>query len=790
MTALNRKVLRDLTQMRGQMTAIALVIACGVAVFVLTLCTLRTLETARADFYDRCHFASIFAHLKRAPHSLRTRIAELPGVAQVQTRVVGEATLNLPDISEPASARLISLPRFGESGLNGLHLRLGRMVEPDRPGEVVVSEAFAQAHQLKPGDRVDAVLNGRSQSLHVVGMVLSPEYVFQIRPGDFIPDDKRYGIFWMGYDELAAAFDMTGAFNDISLTLAPGSTERDEARVIAALNDLTAPYGGRGAYGRREHPSDHYVSDELKQLRVSGFLGAGIFLSVAAFLLNVVLSRLIQTQREQIAALKAFGYSGGEIAWHYLKMTGVVVLAGTIGGVALGAKLGSGLTADYAKFYRFPDFSFHLDPGVVLAVFCVTSAAGALAVLGCVRGAVRLPPAEAMRPEPPAVYRRLLFERLGLYDLLSPSARMVMRNIERRPLRALVSILGIATATSTVVVGTFSADLFDFVAEFQFYTAQRQDMTVTFTEPTSGRVVYDVARGPGVLACEPFRTVPVRVRFGSRSRRSAIMGLPPRRQLYRLLNRRAVDQLLPAEGLVVSAKLAEVLGCRPGDSVIVEVQEGDRRIRAVRLAGVVNEFTGTNAYMDLHAVNRLMDEGDAVSGAMLRVDSREADALYATLKKAPRVSSVTIKTAALRSFNQTLAENMRKVRLIDTFFGIIIATGVIYNSARISLSERSRELASLRVLGFTRGEISAILLGELALVTFVAIPVGLAMGYGMVAWMITKFSTETLSFPTVIYPSTFGAAAAVTAVAAIGSALYVRRRLDHLDLVAVLKARE
>jgi len=787
MTALDRKLLRDLVQLKGQMIAIGLVISCGIATFILSLCTLRTLERAREEFYDRRRFADVFANVKRAPQPLEREIAKIPGVSWVQTRIVAEVTLNMPDLTEPATGRLISLPRYGQPSLNELHLRVGRQIVAGQPGEVVVGEAFAQAHHLKPGDCIRAVLNGRAQLLRIVGVVLSPEYVFQVRPGEVLPDDKHYGVFWIGYDQIAAAFDMTGAFNDVSLALAPNA---DEAQVIAAVDDLTAPYGGRGAYGRSEHPSDRYVSDELKQLRTMGFAGGAIFMFVAAFLLNIVLSRMIQIQREQIAALKAFGYGEFQVAWHYLKLAIIVMLAGAMLGIFAGMGLGRGLTADYAKFYRFPYFQFQLDPTIVVAAMLVSGAAGMAAVMGSVRRAARLPPAEAMRPEAPPVYRALLVERLGLHRWLSESARMVLRNLERRPLRAAMTILGTALAVSTVIVGLFSADLFDFVTEFQFFTAQRQDVTVSFVEPTSGRVAHDLGHLPGARACETFRSIPVRLRFENRSRRTAIMGLGPSRRLWRLLDRQARDVSLPEHGLVLSKKMAQVLSCKAGDALTVEVLEGERRVRPAIVSALIDEYSGTTAYMRQSEVNAMMGEGDAVSGALLFVDPGYADQLYSKLKASPRVSAVTLKTAALQTFSQTLAENIRKMRVFNTLFAIIIAAGVIYNAARISLSERSRDLASLRVLGFTRGEIARMLLGELAVLTLAAVPLGLALGYGESAWLVSVFSTETLSFPVVIYPRTYGLALAVTLAASVSCSIYVRRRLNELDLVAVLKSRE
>jgi len=786
---LDIKLRRDLLHMKGQVLAIGLVIACGVATLVMSLGVLTSLQTTLYDHYDRYRFADVFARLKRAPNSLSAHIADIPGVAHVQTRVVTDVTLDVPGLPEPAVGRLISLPPTGAPALNDLYLRSGRRPEPGRTGEVLANEAFAEAHNLRPGDSVSAIINGRFQRLTVVGVALSPEYVFQIREGDFVPDHRRFGVFWLDHDELAAAYNMEGAFNSVALKLSPGASEPD---VLARLDRLIAPYGGLGSYGREDHLSHRFLSDELKQLRAIGLISPLIFYSVAAFLLNVVLSRLISTQREQIATLKAYGYTPAEIGGHYVKMVIVVVLLGVAIGCVAGVGLGRDLTGTYARFYRFPSTEFHLPPWAVAVAFLASAAAAVGGVLGAVRRATAMAPAEAMRPEAPATYRPLLAERLGLTRLWSASARMVLRHLERRPLRAALSVLGIALATSILVVSSFNKDSLDYLIEFQFFGAQREDLTVAFAEPASARTVHELENLPGVIRVEPFRSVPVRVRHGHRSRRIAVQGMPPRpqRQLARLIDVRGRETDVPPDGLLISGKLAEVLAVRPGDTVTAEVLEGERPVYDLRVVAVIDDVSGLNGYTTLRAANHIMREGDVISGAALSADRAEVGALHARLKQMPRVASVAVTAASMRSFEQTIAENIRKMRLFNLVFAAVIAFGVVYNTARISLSERSRELASLRVLGFTRREISSILLSELAALTLLAIPVGLAAGWGFSALICLMLDTETYRFPLVITPATYGYAAVVTVVAALASGLVVRRRLDRLDLVAVLKSRD
>ena len=787
MKALDRKLLRDLARMKTQALAIALVMASGVATFLMSICTYASMEQTRARYYEEFRFAHVFAHLKRAPNTIVARIAEIPGVAQVQARVVADVTLDIPGMAEPAAARLISVPELEPPRLNALYLRSGRYLEPRRRGEVLVDQAFAEAHGFVPGDRLRAIINSKLEELTIVGIALSPEYVYTIRPGELLPDNRRFGVLWMGYEQLAAAFDMRNAFNDVALTLMHGANEPDALKRLDAIIDI---YGGRGAYSRADQTSHRFVSDELQQLRAMSTIAPAIFLAVAAFLINVVLNRLINTQREQIAALKAFGYTGREIALHFFKLAAVIVLVGTLLGTAGGAWLGRGISTMYMRFFRFPVFDFTLDPGVVLLAATVSATAALLAVIGAVRRAVKLPPAEAMRPEAPTDYRPLLAERLGLQRLYSASVRMILRHIERKPARAAFSILGVALAIGVVVLGSFSRDIVAHIIDVQFNLAQRFDFNIAFVEPLSASSRHDVSALPGALRMEPYRSVPVRLRNEHRSRRVAITGIEPDGQLVQIIDTSSRRVPVPPDGLLLSRALGELLNVRPGERVTVEILEGTRHTVELPVAALVNDFSGLSAYMNRTALNAVMREGDSVSGAFLASDEEQTGALYTAIKSTPRVATVTSLQGALASFQRTISENLQRIRFFNILFGCIIAGGVVYNSARISFAERSRELATLRVIGFTRGEISAILLGEVGFLTILGIPLGMLFGYGFAALATTALQTETQRFVLIVNPATYAFAVTVTVIAAIGSGLIVRRQLDRLDLVSVLKSKD
>ncbi|HMM47563.1 MAG TPA: FtsX-like permease family protein [Thiobacillaceae bacterium] len=789
MRALDRKLFRDLWHMRGQVLAIAAVIMGGVATMVMSLSTYDSLAGTRDRFYAEYRFADVFAGLKRAPEPVAERLAAIPGVEVLETRVRAGVKLEVEGFTDPITGLILSLPDTGEAQLNRVHLRRGRSVRPWSADEVVLSDTFADAHGFQPGDRLAAIIHGKRKTLTVVGVAVSPEYVYQIAPGAMFPDFKRYGVLWMGRSALAAAYDMEGAFNQVSLALARDAREQD---VIDRVDAVLATYGGTGAYGRGDQFSNRFLSEELKQLRTTATVFPAIFLGVAAFLLNIVLSRLIALQRDQIAILKAFGYSYVEIGVHYVKLVLVMTVIGVAAGLALGAWFGQGLAHVYSETtFRFPYLDYELRPGVGLIALAIAAFAAVSGTLLSVTRAVRLPPAEGMRPEIPPAYHTSLVERLGLSRWLAAPSRMVLRHIGRHPLKSLLTVFGIACACGLMMVGNYQRGAIDFMVDVQFRQASREDLGLAFIDPTSGRALHELAALPGVDHVEGYRDVPAILRSGQYRHRASVFGIQPEGQLHRSLDRDLKPVAVPPGGVVLTDHLAyEILHVKPGDMLTVEVLEGSRPVRQVPVLGITKQYLGVSAYMQQDSLNALMREGNTVSGAYLAVQPGAEDQLYADLHARPRVLGMVANKAAIQSFYATIGEFILFYNLIATLLAGAIGFGVVYNSARIALSERGRELASLRVLGFTRAEIAYILLGELGLLTLAAIPVGFIVGVGLVGILVMAFQSELYRLPVLLTPENYAMGATVVVVSALLSGLLLWRRLGRLDLIAVLKTRE
>lgn len=786
MQVLDRKLLRDLWHVKGQALAIAAVIACGVAIVVMSYGAMVSLRETRDLYYEEYRFADVFSQLRRAPLHVAARIGDIPGVAAWQARIARYAALDIPDLPRPAAAILVSLPEENGTELNRLVLRQGRLPLPGRD-ELVMSENMARALGYGPGSKLAVLLNGRRRSFIVSGVALSPEFVYVLGPGQLMPDDKAFGILWIGRRIMEAAYDMDGAFNDVSLLLSPGAQETE---VIRRLDNLLAPYGGAAAHGRADQISNAFIDQELDQLRTIAFVIPPVFLAVAAFLINMVLSRLIDTERQSIGLLKSLGYSRWEIGRHYLKFAVLVAAAGVAAGCGAGLWLGQWMTGLYQDYFRFPFLEYRIDRTVFLAAILISFAAALAGTWSAVLRAVRLAPAAAMLPPAPAIYRRTLADRLGLDRHISMPSQMILRHIERWPLRALFTVAGTAMAVMLMVSLFFFFDAIDELVDDFYFRANRQDVVIGLLDQRSARGQFDIARLGGMRAVEPVVEAPARLANGHRSQRLGITALGAGARLHVFRDSNGNVFTLPERGLVLSDKLAELLAVDRGDAVEVEILEGAHKRARLNVVGIASENVGLSAYMSREALARLTGQHGAITAIQGLIDRAMLEALLRRLKEIPAVATVSTREQAIGALRETMARSMTIVINFYIALGGIIAFGVVYNAARISLSERGHELATLRVLGFTRSETGYILLGELALLVILALPPGCVLGYGMGWLMAQAMETKLFRVPFVVAPDTYGVAVSVALFSAALSALAVARRINRLDLVAVLKTRE
>ena len=760
--------------------------AAGVATLVIGVGTYQSLDQTRSLYYDANRFADVFAGLTRAPRALLNDLAAVDGVLTVDGRIVELALADIEGLSEPASALLVSLPQ-GEEPLNRLYLRSGRLPEVGHTIEAVVSEIFAKARGLGPGSHLKLVVNGALRDVTITGIALSPEYIYAMAPGETMPNEGRFGVLWMPEKVLAAAYDLEGAFNSVSLKLLPGAST---PTVLAEVDRLTAPFGGRGAHDRTQQLSHAYLESELTQLRGMSSVLPPVFLLVAAFLVNMTLTRLIALEREQIGLLKALGYSSWSVAWHYIEFVLLIGLLGTAIGYAVGIWAGNGLTRLYARFYSFPILVFSREPNLYVIAGSITLAAAVVGAMRAVRKAAWLPPALAMLPPAPPTYRQALGGRNPFHPQLPETWTMVSRHLLHWPWRTAGGVLGMAFSVAILVGSLWSFGSMEFMIDYTFNRTERQDATINFLTAKPSTAIYEIARLPGVMAAEPFRSLGVEIRNGHVSRRVSITGHQSDSELTKLIDANSQAIPLPDDGVIIARTLAGLLGARPGDTLEVTPLDGDRRTRRVTVAGIVESYLGLAAFMNLDALNRLFGRSQLISGVHVAVDEALQPVLFARMKATPSLGLISLRTVSLKRFRETMAQNMFVMIGVLVAMAGVIAFGVVYNFARISLSEQGREMASLRVLGFRRGEVSALLLAEIAVITLLAQPLGWFLGDRLATGMVNSFSSEIFTMPFVLGPDVFVYASAVVIAAALLSAFVVRRRIDRLDLIAVLKTRE
>ncbi|SFJ92337.1 ABC transporter permease [Celeribacter neptunius] len=788
MHALDKKLLRDFKRLWGQSLAIALVLACGVMILLTAFGMYRALDDTLEAFYERNEFADVWAATEKAPRPLLREIAALDGVQRAEARVQEYLMLDLPGRVKSATGLALSLPDNGAlPGLNVPLLRSGRLPDPQATDEVLVTEPFAQANGFVLGDTFDALLSGQKRSLKITGTALSPEFVYAIGPGTLMPDDTSFGVMWLPQAMLASAFDMSGAFNSVSLSLTRGA---NEPQVIDALDDLLAPYGGTGAHGRDQQASNAFIATEIKQLKNMATILPPVFFGISAFLVNMVIGRIIALERGEIGLLKALGYTDLHIAAHYVLLAGLTALLGIVIGWITGGMSARWMAAEYAQYFKFPYLIFNVSYDAYAISGFLALLTAAIGALRSAMAAATLPPAVAMSPPAPPRFKRSLFDRLLAALRLSQPSMMIWRSLFRWPLRAAMSAVGLSLAVAIMIsVGFFSYSI-NAVSDIAFDQSNREDTVLLFAKERSLSALEDVRKLPGVEEVEGELYTPVKLRNGWREKQLSIITRGEGATLARSIDE--VGHVVEANGsgLLITTRVAEVLGLRPGDQVEVEFMTGRRETYWLTVSGITEQFLGLGAYMSREAMARLTRTEPQISVANVSLDPRQDMAFNTAIKEVPMISGAVRVTDMKASFAATVDENISIMNGLFSIVAILITVGLTYNSARIQLSERARELASLRILGFSNWEVSFVLVGEIMLIAALAQPLGWLIGYGLGELMAASFSSDLYSIPMVLPPAAYARASLVVLATSFVSVMLVRRRIDRLDLVSVMKTRE
>lgn len=786
MRTLDQKLLRDLWRLKWQLAAIAVLIACGVSVAVMAFSTQKALVATQRAYYAQTRFADVFAAATRAPLSVVADLAHIEGAVTVDARAMKAGLMDVPGLLRPATVRLISLPDDDRRALNRIVVVTGRVPDPNRSDEAVGLKTFLDAAHISLGERVSLTIEGRSLTFTIVGAALSPEFVY-VPSASPMPDDAHEGVMWAPRPSVDRPTGLGGAFSAVSLALARGASDPG---IMAAVDRLLAPYGGTPAYARADQISHKFQQDRIDRLGVMATIIPPVFLIVAAALVNLVLGRMVETEREQIGLLKAFGYGNLQAASVYLEVAVLVGVIGVVAGGALGGWLGRAIVALLAEYMRFP----HLEAGFSWSAFGTAAALSIGAAISgsllAVRRAVRVSPAVAMQPPSPTRFRRGFVERFGVWRVLDQSTRMITRYLERFPARAALTIGGLGISLSLLIMSQFLFGSIDAIVEQTYYRAHRWTDELAFAEAREVHVLSEVARLPAVLHVEAIRNVPARMRAHARDERIEILGINDGAELAQPLDGAGRRLPMPGRGVLLSTALAARLGARPGEFVDIEITEGRRPTALLPVTGIADVPMGLTAYMTRSALNRVMADGDLASGADVLLNPDRRGEFYRAVARLPQVVGAASRDDTVASFRSAVSQALTVEMSFFLGSAAAIAFGVAYNISRIALADRARDLATLRVLGFGRLECAYILAGELLWLAVLAVPLGMAGGIALAHALVKAFTRQDFYVPFAMTPSAYGISCGVYLAAVLVAAALTVQRIWRFDLVAALKTRE
>lgn len=785
MTVLNKKVFRELFTMKSQILTISLVIACGIAVLLSSLTTHESLKSARDSFYRLNNFSDYFINVQRAPLGFLEQLTQISGVQSAEGRIVTIASLDFPTIKEPIFASFVSITKDQKQNL--LFLKKGRLPDFLHPNEIVVSEAFAKAHKLALGSEIRALFNGHMASLQVVGIAVSPEYIYTLRPGNPMPDDLHYGVIWISYEAISSFMDMREMTNDIVLKLDP---KMNQKVLKSILEDLTKPYGSLNVNGRDKQLSNYFINDEINQQKVMAFFLPTIFLLVSAFLLNVVMNRFIATQREQVATLKSLGVSDARISFHYFYYVLVIVFIGSILGVVLGYYTGTWMTNIYLDFFHFPILSFVFDTQWILFALLASATSAILGAIRALNSVFALAPAVAMLPQAPRKVFNIQFEKYPYLSWLSVQFRFFLRNLLSHPLKSFLVFISLGLAQAVLIVSFFWQDAVDYIMKTQFNLVQKEDAQVIFTKARSIKSLDEISKMEGVLDVEGYRFFAIKVSYGHRAEDTSLLALPQNSHLRKIYDKKLNEINIPESGVAVSKLLADKLMLKIGDNVHLEIKDTINKEFEFKIEAIVDDFIGSQFYVNLDFINKLLSQQEQVSVVSIVIDPKYSAEIYDQLKVLPMVSSVVIKESALKTFTETSAKFILTFSIILFSFALIISVGVIYNNARVLLSERSIDYGSLRVLGFYANEVFRLIFGDLILLIVLSLPLGAGLGAYLGYLSIRMIHNEAIQIPFIIYPTTFVYGVLAIVLSAVLSLYWMSHKVKEIDLVKILKVRE
>jgi putative ABC transport system permease protein len=675
-------------------------------------------------------------------------LTKIPGISEVRSRISFPVIVSLEGENKPVSGKVISMPSKPGAVINDIILRQGSYFSGKKRNEVIISEKFAHARKILPGSRVKIIFNGQLEEMYVTGVAISSEFMYITPPGSIMPDNADYGVFWVRRSFAEDIYGFQGACNEVVGLLTPEARKQPDI-VMRSISDKLREYGVFAVTPLKNQESYLTVSAELEGLKMQSVVLPLIFLGVAAMVLNIVMIRMAEQQRVIIGTFKALGVSNENIMTHFLKFGLVIGLTGGVCGCLIGYSLAWSMTDLYKMYFSFPDLKNHFYLSIALLSVSIAAACALLGTARGIKAILKLSPAEAMRPSPPAVTGKIYLERLKWWKKLDFRWQMVLRTLFRNKIRTFIGVFTAALGAAILLLALGLADSFNYMLFFQFNKVLLADYILTFRNPMDNTALDESRRLPGVCHAEPQLSLVCNLRNGHFRKRCAVIGIKPGSKLNILRDSKGAKLRIPPSGALITSRMAEHLNLKPGDSFMMTSVRGVRKPHRIEVASIVESTFGLGVYLDYQYLNRLMNEDSALTSVLLKSSQPAASrtAFFRKARQYPELSAVSRIAEQKIRLKKDFMGKMKAMTVVMIIFAAVIFFGSILNAAMISFSERNREIATFRIIGYRSLEIGDIFLREIALVNFAGTIIGLPLGYAMLYGMSKMFQNDMYSMP-------------------------------------------
>jgi len=774
------------------LVAIISIIAVGTACFVGTYGTYRNLINEQASYYSQCRMADFWIDVKKVPRYVLKELTGVKGVSEIYGRIISPVIVEFDDVSQPISGCVVSLPANPKPVINNIVMRRGSYFTKERENEVIVSEIFAKTRNISPGSYIKLIMNGKQKELFVVGTAISSEFIYMLPPGGIVPEPGNYGVFWIKNEFAEDRFGFTGACNSIVGILNPESRQNPYP-VLDELNRKLSPYGVFASTPLKNQNSNLTLCAELSGLQLETTVIPGIFLGVAALALNILMMRMAEQQRVIIGTLKALGIKNSSIFMHFMKFGLFTGISGGIAGCVLGYWMAFETTQLYASIYTFPDLRNYIYPDIIALSMLISISFAALGTLKGVRKIVKLNPAESMRPSVPTSSKKIFLEKFSsFWNRAGFRWQIVLRNIFRNKGRTAIGMAAAACGAGIVVMSFGLTDSLEYMMQFQFDKVLLSDYSINFRDELDGGALYEARRLPGISYAEPVLNVTCDLHNRNHFRKASITGIIPNARLTFPSNADGKPIILPSAGLLMSGRLAKQLHLKTGDSVTFIPVKGRKKTQTVPIAGIIDSKFGMPIYADYYYLNKLIDENSAISSIHLKASDRGAHIkeLFNAVRAFPKLASLSVTAQQKKQMQEDFIAKLKGIVYVMIVFAGVIFFGSILNSALISLTERKREIATFRILGYQPLEVGAIFFREIMTINVAGTIIGLPLGYYMLYGMTLSFQNDMYSVPCVINRVTWLNTLIIAFIFIIAAYFLIQRLINRMDWSEALKLRE